>query len=54
MDLTLRKTQARYRRRSRWHISELAVVLRELTGVCGLVASTAALAALLADLAAAL
>jgi len=36
MDLTLRKTQARYRRRSRWHISELAVVLRELAGVCGL------------------
>jgi hypothetical protein len=36
------------------HIPEVAVVLRELAGVCGLGASMMLLAALLADLAAAL
>ncbi len=54
MEITFRRIQARYRRRPRMDTGRIAVLLRELAGMWGLVVSMAALGALLAELVTAL
>jgi hypothetical protein len=50
MDVTFRKTQARYRRRRCVYAADVALILRELVGMSGLIVSSAALSVLLSRL----